>query len=112
GAARNDRRQGNHGTGALSMRQVYLVTFFVCLLLLSLLGLRGTKFTAPPIDLFPEWAFPSMENQPKLRPQSASAFFADGRADRVPPAHTVARGMLIDVDQLATANDPSGQCAR
>ncbi len=76
------------------MRHVYLTTFFVCVLLVSILGFRGTTFTKPPIDVFPEWAFPSMENQPKPRPQSASKFFADGRADRVPPQHTVARGML------------------
>lgn len=76
------------------MRHVYLITFFVCVLLVSILGFRDTIFTRPPIDVFPEWAFPSMEHQPKPRPQSASKFFADGRADRVPPQHTVARGML------------------
>lgn len=76
------------------MRQVYLITLFVVVLVVSLLGFRGQIFTKPPIDIFPEWAFPSMEHQPKPRPQGASTFFADGRADRVPPAHTVARGML------------------
>ena len=76
------------------MRHVYLVTFFVCVLIVSVLGFRGTPFTLPPLDQWPEWAFPSMEHQPKPRPQSASAFFADGRMDRVPPANTVARGML------------------
>jgi cytochrome c553 len=80
------------------MRHVYLITLFVCVLLVSILGFRGTKFTLPPLDQFPEWAFPSMENQPKFRPQSANKFFADGRADRVPPAHTVARGMLREDD--------------
>jgi mono/diheme cytochrome c family protein len=76
------------------MRHVYLVTFFLCVLVVSVLGFRGTPFTLPPLDQWPEWAFPSMEHQPKPRPQSASAFFADGRMDRVPPANTVARGML------------------
>lgn len=76
------------------MRQVYLITLFVVVLVVSLLGFRGQIFTKPPIDIFPEWAFPSMEHQPKPRPQSASTFFADGRADRLPPQHTVARGML------------------
>lgn len=82
------------------MRHVYLITFFVCVLLVSILGFRGTKFTLPPLDIFPEWAFPSMEHQPKLRPQSENKFFADGRADRVPPARTVARGMLREDDHL------------
>ena len=90
------------------MRHVYLVTLFVCVLLVSILGLRGTKFTAPPIDIFPEWAFPSMEHQPKLRPQSANAFFADGRTDRVPPPRTVARGMLQEDDHLFRGKDAAG----
>ena len=76
------------------MRHVYLVTLFVCVLLVSILGFRGDLFTKPPIDVFPEWAFPSMEHQPRPRPQAASKFFADGRVDRVPPPNTVARGML------------------
>jgi mono/diheme cytochrome c family protein len=90
------------------MRHVYLVTLFVCVLLVSILGFRGTLFTAPPIDIFPEWAFPSMEHQPKYRPQSTSAFFADGRADRVPPARTVARGMLRDDDHLHRGKNAEG----
>lgn len=93
------------------MRHVYLITFFVCVLLVSVLGFRGTTFTAPPIDVFPEWAFPSMEHQPKLRPQSASKFFADGKADRPPPTHTVARGMLRDDDHLHRGKDASGAFA-
>ena len=90
------------------MRHVYLITFFVCVLLVSILGFRGTTFTAPPIDIFPEWAFPSMENQPKLRPQARHAFFADGRADRTPPARTVARGMLRTDDHLHHGKDGGG----
>ena len=94
------------------MRHVYLITLFVCVLLVSILGLRGTKFTAPPLDVFPEWAFPGMKYQPRLRPQSQSAFFADGRADRTPPAHTVARGMLREDDALYAGKDASGQWVR
>ncbi|MDO8543485.1 MAG: cytochrome c [Opitutaceae bacterium] len=90
------------------MRNVYLITLFVCVALASIFGLRGTTFTRPPMDVFPEWAFPGMKYQPKLRPQGASTFFADGRADRVPPAHTVARGMLRDDDQLYLGKDDAG----
>ena len=82
------------------MRHVYLVTLFVCVLVVSLLGFRGELFTKPPMDVFPEWAFPGMKYQPRYRPQAESAFFADGRADRVPPPHTVARGMLRTDDAL------------
>ena len=90
------------------MRHVYLITFFVCVLLVSILGFRGTTFTAPPLDIFPEWAFPSMEHQPRPRPQSQSAFFADGRADRVPPPKTVARGMLREDDHLYRGKEAGG----
>jgi mono/diheme cytochrome c family protein len=91
------------------MRHVYLVTVFVCVLLFSLLGLRGTKFTSPPLDVFPEWAFPGMKYQPKLRPQAESKFFADGRADRMPVEHTVMRGMLRTDDALYAGKNASGQ---
>lgn len=90
------------------MRHVYLATLFACVLLVSILGFRGQTFTQPPIDIFPEWAFPSMEHQPKLRPQGHSAFFADGRADRTPPARTVARGMLREDDHLYRGKDAGG----
>ena len=93
------------------MRHVYLITFFVCVLVVSVLGFRGTIFTQPPIDIFPEWAFPSMENQPKFRPQSKSEFFADGRSDRTPPAHTVARGMLRAEDHRYRGKDTAGAFA-
>lgn len=90
------------------MRNVYLITLFVCVLIVSILGFRGTTFTKPPIDVFPEWVFPSMEHQPKLRPQSANTFFADDRTDRTPPARTVARGMLRLDDHLYHGKDAGG----
>lgn len=90
------------------MRHLYLATLFACVLGVSILGFRGQTFTQPPIDIFPEWAFPSMEHQPKLRPQGHSAFFADGRADRTPPARTVARGMLREDDHLYRGKDAAG----
>lgn len=93
------------------MRNLYLVTFFVVALAVSVLGFRGTTFTQPPLDLFPDWAFPGMEVQPKHRPQSASRFFADGRADRTPPPHTVARGLLRDDDHLHLGRTSSGAFA-
>jgi mono/diheme cytochrome c family protein len=94
------------------MRHVYLITFFLCVLAVSILGFRGTKFMAPPTEVFPAWAFPNMGDQPKLRPQSESAFFADGRADRVPPPHTVARGMLREDDHRFRGKDASGAWAK
>lgn len=94
------------------MRNVYLVTAFVCVLLVSILGLRGTKFTLPPMDVFPEWAFPGMKYQPKFRPQASSEFFADGRSDRMPPPNVVARGMLREDDHLYRGKDAAGAWVR
>ncbi len=94
------------------MRNVYLATFLGCVLLVSILGFRGTTFTKPPADVFPEWLFPGMKYQPKLRPQSASAFFADGRADRLPPPHTVMRGALNEDDHMYRGKDANGQFAK
>lgn len=71
------------------MRNVYFVTLFLAVLIMSIFGFRGHIFTEPPMDVFPEWAFPGMKRQPKFRPQSASVFFADGRADRLPPPRVV-----------------------
>ncbi len=93
------------------MRNVYLATLFVCVLAVSILGFRGAKFTSPPLDIFPEWAFPSMEHQPKHRPQSASKFFADGRSDRLPVARTVARGMLREDEHLYLGKTTTGAFA-
>jgi mono/diheme cytochrome c family protein len=91
------------------MRNVYLATLLACVLLVSILGFRGTTFTHPPADVFPEWLFPGMKYQPKFRPQAASTFFADGRADRMPPPHTVMRGMLEADDAMYRGKDANGQ---
>jgi mono/diheme cytochrome c family protein len=64
------------------------------------------------MDVFPEWAFPGMKHQPKLRPQAESKFFADGRADRLPPEHTVMRGMLREDDHLNRGKDAAGAWVR
>ncbi|HXQ80463.1 MAG TPA: cytochrome c [Opitutaceae bacterium] len=71
------------------MRATYLITAFVVVLTVSVLGLRGRRFVHPPMDVFPEWAFPGMKYQPKLTQQTASPFFADGRSDRPAPPGTV-----------------------
>jgi len=70
------------------MRSWYLSTFFAVVLVVSILGFRGSHFIHPPADVFPEWLFPGMKHQPKVRNQGTSDFFADGRADRLPPPGT------------------------
>lgn len=57
-------------------------------LLVSLLALAGASCRQ------------DMHNQPKAKPQSKSAFFADGRTGRPPVEGTVARGQLREDDHL------------
>lgn len=69
------------------MRYAYLALLFVVVAAVSVLGFRGSEFTKPPLEVFPD-----MDRQPKFKPQASSAFFADGRADRPTPAGVVAYG--------------------
>lgn len=95
------------------MRNVYLVTFFLVILTVSVLGFRGMISEAPPADVFPEWAFPGMKYQPKFRPQSASQFFADGRADRLPPPNVVRADLpLRNDDTLYAGKSARGEFIR
>jgi cytochrome c553 len=100
------------------MRNLYILTFLACVLLVSILGLRGRTFTKPPMDVFPDWLFPGMKYQPKLVQQVPNPFFADGRSDRVPPEHTIASSYgpagqpLKDDDFLYLGKAPDGSWAR
>jgi hypothetical protein len=100
------------------MRNLYLLTLFACVLTVSIFGFRGTTFTHPPMDVFPEWLFPGMKYQPKLVQQASSHFFSDGRSDRAAPAGTVASSYgpvgqpLRDDDFLYLGKAPDGSFAR
>jgi len=65
------------------------------------------------MDVFPEWAFPSMRQQSKYKPQTASSFFADGRADRMPPPGAEpADGPPPGDDRLELGKNPDGSWVR
>ncbi len=65
----------------------FLLIFFACtLMVMAIAGRRGSLSRREPIELFPD-----MNRQPKLRPQTPDAFFADGKSSRVPVAGTIAR---------------------
>ena len=65
---------------------------------------RGCTSSRPPIHLNP-----SMDNQPKVRAQSASAFFFDGAAMRQPIPGTVAIGGLKEDEAFFTGKSADGQ---
>ena len=69
------------------MRYFLLAFILACALVAGIFGKRGKISRKPPIEIFSD-----MDRQPKIRPQTPSEFFADGRASRPPVEGTVARG--------------------
>ena len=65
---------------------------------------RGCTSSRPPIHLNP-----SMDNQPKVRPQSASTFFYDGSSMRQPVPGTVAIDGLKEDTAFFTGKGADGQ---
>ena len=79
------------------MRYVYLIFIVGVIGALAILGPRGAKSTRPPLEVFPD-----MDRMPRYDPQSESAFFSDGRTDRLPVEGAVARGSFYENEYLAT----------
>jgi len=65
---------------------------------------RGCTSSRPPIHLNP-----SMDNQPKVRSQSASMFFFDGASMRQPIPGTIAIGGLKEDEAFFTGKSADGQ---
>ena len=78
--------------------------FVIGLLALALAGCRGWTSSQPPIHVNP-----SMDRQPKYRPQAESAFFYDGATMRVPVPGTVARGELREDRAFYEGKDAAGK---
>lgn len=66
-------------------------------------GCRGCTSSRPPIHLNP-----SMDQQPKYRPQAESRFFYDGATMQKPVPGTVARGELREDRGLYEGKDAAG----
>jgi mono/diheme cytochrome c family protein len=65
---------------------------------------RGCTSSRPPIHLNP-----SMDSQPKVRPQTASTFFFDGQSMRQPVPGTIAIGGLKEDVAFFTGKGADGQ---
>jgi mono/diheme cytochrome c family protein len=65
------------------MRYFFLAYALIALLVVGIFGLRGQKFSKPPVRIFPD-----MDEQDKLKAQKPSSFFADGMGDRLPVTQT------------------------
>jgi mono/diheme cytochrome c family protein len=71
----------------------FLAIWAVCILAtVGILGFRGSHFRKPPLYIFPD-----MERQPKLRPQTADAFFDNGLSSRLAVPGTIPRSQPIKV---------------
>jgi mono/diheme cytochrome c family protein len=69
------------------MRYFFIAYALIALLVVGIFGLRGQKFSKPPVQIFPD-----MDQQDKVKAQTPSAFFADGQGSRLPVAQTYPRG--------------------
>lgn len=65
---------------------------------------RGCPSSRPPIHINP-----SMDDQPKVRPQAASQFFYDGASMRAPVPGTVPIGELKEDEAFFTGKGPDGE---
>ena len=75
----------------------------LALIALAASGCRGCTSSRPPIHVNP-----SMDDQPKYRPQAESRFFSDGATMQKPVPGTVARGELREDRALYEGKDSSG----
>jgi tetraacyldisaccharide 4'-kinase len=75
------------------MRYAWFALAALVVAVVSILGLRDTPRTRPPLEVFPD-----MDRQPKYKPQAESRFFADGRTERPVPAGVIARGRTAAAD--------------
>jgi len=73
------------------MRYFFLAYALIALLVVGIFGLRGQKFSKPPVQIFPD-----MDDQDKIRAQKTDGFFADGHGGRLPVGTTQARGFNVD----------------
>jgi mono/diheme cytochrome c family protein len=69
------------------MRYFFLAYALIALLVVGIFGLRGQKFSKPPVRIFPD-----MDEQDKLKAQKPDPFFADGHGGRLPVSQTQPRG--------------------
>ena len=70
-----------------TMKIAVLVLVGLALSVVLVLGVRGQSFQDPPRNFWPD-----MVDQAKVRPQSSSAYFADGRGQRMPVDGTLPWG--------------------
>jgi len=84
------------------MRYFFLAYALIIVMVISFFGFRGQNFSGTPLRLFPD-----MDDQDKVKTQSANAFFADGMGARLPVVGTVPRGFEPDGSGPSFGNNTS-----
>ena len=77
------------------LKYFFIIFAFLVLVVIAMAGFRGHKFREPPIEIFPD-----MDRQPKVKAQTSSDFYADGRAARAPVDGTVPLGYAMPMHKL------------
>jgi len=83
------------------MKYFFLSYLFVGAIFVSAFGFRGSKSELPPMEVFPD-----MDHQAKIKYQTVSEFFADGRGARMPVKGTVPMGFEIPVAAAVKGGKP------
>lgn len=84
------------------LRSIFLSVFLLTLLVVGWAGFRGDATTKPPLQILPD-----MDDQAKIKSQSASSFFADGKGARMIVPSTVPMGLAVAAPAVAgTAPTP------
>ncbi|MFM8715636.1 MAG: c-type cytochrome [Spartobacteria bacterium] len=87
------------------MLKYFFYTFvLLVVLVVSVAGFRGQKSTKPPFEIFPD-----MDHQPKVKAQTPSTFYADGRANREPIAGTVPLGYAMPQHKPVDSSNGSSE---
>jgi mono/diheme cytochrome c family protein len=77
------------------LKYFFIMFAFLALVVFAMAGFRGQKSSQPPIEIFPD-----MDRQPKVKAQTPSEFYADGRAARPPVSGTVPLGYAMPMHKL------------
>jgi len=73
------------------MRYFFLIYAFLIVLVISIFGFRGDKFSKTPIRIFPD-----MDEMDFVSYQAEDHFFKDGMGSRKPVANTIPAGHKLD----------------
>lgn len=84
------------------MKYFFLSYLFVGAIIVSAFGFRGSKSELPPIEILPD-----MDHQAKIKYQTKSDFFADGRGARLPVKGTLPMGFEIPAKPAADGVKPA-----